>query len=232
MCGRYSLALDPDDIMSHYGVIVDGVVYTRRYNIAPGQQCTILVENAPGERKLATLKWGLVPSWSRDPSIANKLINARSETAAEKPSFRDAFRKRRCIVIADGFYEWGKAVMDGKKVPVRFERRDGAPLSLAGLWESWTPPESATPLHTFTILTTAANATMRHYHHRMPVLLEEENHTAWLDSRWQDVDGIMAMTRPAPDDLLTAREVSTRLNSVANDDPSVLEPPRDENSFL
>ncbi|MCC5876232.1 MAG: SOS response-associated peptidase [Candidatus Sumerlaeia bacterium] len=232
MCGRYSLALDPDDIMSHYGVIVDGVVYTRRYNIAPGQQCTVLLDDPPGGRTAGSFRWGLVPSWAKDPSIANKLVNARSETAAEKPSFRDAFRKRRCIVLADGFYEWGKAMMDGRKIPIRFERRDGAPLSLAGLWESWTPQGSATPLLTFTILTTAANDTMRPYHHRMPVLLEPANYTQWIDSAFNNVDRLMELTTPAPNDLLSAREVSTRLNSVANDDPSVLDPPRDENSFL
>lgn len=232
MCGRFSLALDPDEIASYFGVIVDGVVFTRRYNIAPGQNTTVIIDDPTTHRAVRLLRWGLVPSWAKDPAIGNKLINARSETAAEKPSFRGAIRKRRCIIPADAFYEWGKERLDGKKIPIRFSRRDGNPIALAGLWEEFRPASADPPLQTFTILTTSANHTMEAIHHRMPVILEPEAFPLWLDGGMTDPARLTPLLVPAPDDLLESRPVSTRLNSVQNDDPGLLDEPRDENSFL
>ncbi len=197
-----------------------------RYNVAPSQDVAVARDAEEG-RRLAMLRWGLIPAWAKDPAIGHKLINARSETAAEKPSFRSAFRHRRCLIPADGFYEWQRR---GKsRQPWLFGLRDGAPLLFAGLWERWTVPESATltgslaerspgdAVETCTILTTTANETVAPVHGRMPVILPPDAWDAWLAG--ED----MALG-PYPADAMTAHPVSTHVNRPANDDPRCVKP--------
>ena len=197
-----------------------------RYNVAPGQDVAV-VRAAESGRCLAMLRWGLIPAWAKDPKIAWKLINARSETAAEKPSFRAAFRHRRCLIPADGFYEWQR---EGKtRQPWLFGLRDGTPFAFAGLWEQWRIPEAAAhtgPLaerrpgdaaKTCTILTTAANDTVAPVHGRMPVILPPETWDAWLA-------GEEVPLAPYPADAMTAHPVSTLVNRAANEDPRCVEP--------
>ena len=197
-----------------------------RFNVAPSQDVAVVRANADG-RCLAMLRWGLIPAWAKVPAIGHRLINARSETAAEKPSFRAAYRNRRCLIPADGFYEWQRR---GKtRQPWLFGLSDGAPFAFAGLWERWTLPQAApltgslaerTPgdaVETFTILTTAANGTVAPVHSRMPVILPPEAYGPWLAG--EDVPLV-----PFPADGMTTHPVSTLVNRPANDDPRCVEP--------
>lgn len=221
MCGRFTLTQSGQVLMEELGLISIPEDYRPRYNIAPGQPILAARDGDEG-RKGAMLKWGLVPPWAKDPSIGNRMINARSETVGEKPSFRRAFDRRRCIIPADGFYEWRK---EGKrKIPVRFRMRDGRPFAFAGLWEAWRPPDGqGETLFTCTILTTDANELVQPVHDRMPVILTERSLDLWLD---RDVpgEGVASLLRPYPAEEMEAYEVSTRVNYVANDDPELIEP--------
>ena len=227
MCGRYSVTLPVEALARVFG-FAERPNLAPRWNLAPTQQAPVVrlrdgggIED--GGRRLVMLRWGLVPAWAKDVSMGATLINARAETVAEKPAFRGAFRKRRCLVPADGFYEW-KA--EGKvKQPWRIQRPDGAPFAFAGLWESWQPKEAgAAPLESFTIVTTDANATLAPVHHRMPVILT----TAEAQARWLDPaaapDALQALLTAAPDDFLTAFRVSTRVNSARVDDAACIAP--------
>lgn len=221
MCGRFTLTESGQVLMEELGLTWIPEDFRPRYNIAPSQLILAARDGDEG-RKAAMLKWGLVPSWAKDPSIGNKMINARSETVGEKPSFRRAFDRRRCIIPADGFYEWRK---EGKtKIPVRFRLRDGRPFAFAGLWEAWRPPGGdGEPLFTCTILTTTANELVQPVHDRMPVILSQESLDLWLD---RDVpgQGVTSLLRPYPAEEMEAYEVSTRVNSVVNDDPECIRP--------
>ena len=189
-----------------------------RYNIAPTQKAPVILEGPDGGRRMGLMRWGLVPFWADSPSIGNRLINARSETAASKPAFRDAWRRRRCVVPADGFYEWRKpgpdAGADGGKTPFWIHRADGRPLAMAGLWERWRDPASEEELHTFTILTRDATPWMVPLHARMPAVLEGELIGAWLHGAGLP-DGSYIP--------LSAHEVSRTVNSPAHDGPECLE---------
>jgi len=197
-----------------------------RYNLAPSQRAAVVRED-DGGRRLALLRWGLIPSWADDPRIGHRLVNARAETVAEMPAFRAAYRQRRCLVPADGFYEWLRR--GGAREPWLFFPRDRGLMAFAGLWESWKVPDGA-PLtgslaeyrpgdavETFTILTTRPNATVRPIHRRMPVILPSEAFGAWLSC------GEVALG-PAPDDLLAAHAVGLRVNSPRHDDPECVAP--------
>ncbi|MFH1724017.1 MAG: SOS response-associated peptidase, partial [Elusimicrobiota bacterium] len=170
MCGRYTQTADIKTLQRRFGFRAEGAAFAPRYNIAPGQTAPLVVRDEA--RRLALMRWGLVPSWAKDPAIGHRMINARSETIAEKPAFRKPFEKRRCLVVADGFYEWRRA--GRAKVPVRFVRKDGAPFAFAGLWDRWRVP-GETPLDTFTVLTTSANSLVAEVHARMPVILREDD---------------------------------------------------------
>jgi putative SOS response-associated peptidase YedK len=217
MCGRYTLTAEQEALQVALGV--EGLVHPRpRYNIAPTQEVPVVV--APGGRPEGrTLRWGLVPSWARDPAIGNRMINARSETAAEKPSFRGPFRRSRCLVPADGFYEWRKE--EAGKVPFWIHMEDQAPFTIAGLWDRWRGPDREN-LETFTILTTEPNELLRPIHDRMPVILGTEHREAWLDPR-ASVDDLKALLGPHPSGPMAVREVTTRVNSPRNDDPACIE---------
>ncbi len=219
MCGRYSLAV-PGDIVAELFALVGSPEISPRWNIAPTQSVGVIRAAPDGARHLSPLRWGLVPTWAKDAKIGNRMINARSETAASKPSFRNALRRRRCIVPADGFYEWRRTV-DGK-VPTRIQRRDGTPMALAGLWERWSRgPE---PLETFTILTTTPNHLLRPIHDRMPVILAPDDWQRWLDPDQQDARVVEPLMIPYPDGELEAFAVSTRVNSPRHDDPECAAP--------
>lgn len=177
MCGRFAFYSPSEATAALFGV--DGALAVEpRYNIAPTQFVAAIRENENNKRELTMLRWGLVPFWAKDPSIGNKMINARAETVAEKPSYRAAFKHRRCIVLADGFYEWHR---DGDvKVPHYISLLSGEPFGLAALWESWTDKESGESLNTTTLITTAANEFMQPLHHRMPVILQPESANDWM----------------------------------------------------
>lgn len=221
MCGRFSLNAAEAELRRLFGYDGPPLNLAPRYNIAPTQSAPVVAIGREGGRAMVMMRWGLVPSWAKDMTIGAKLINARSDSVAAKPSFRAAFAKRRCLVPADGFYEW-RAVPGGRKQPYRIRRPDGGPFAFAGLWEQWQGPEGR--LLSFTIVTTDANARLRPIHGRMPVVLAPEDFTGWLDAA-TPAKAALAMLRPCPDDWLVAEPVSTRVNNVRNDDPSCFDPP-------
>lgn len=200
-----------------------------RYNIAPSQPIAVITNQNPNQ--LAYVKWGLVPSWSKDPAIGNKMINARSETAAEKPSFRSAFKRRRCLIPADGFFEWTK--QDKKKVPMYIHLENNAVFAFAGLWETWQSPDGS-ELQTCTILTTEPNELIKPLHHRMAVILEPDTYDTWLSPDELPADALMPLMTAYPPETMRVYEVSTQVNSPANDNPSIIEPfdaPRQQTLF-
>ena len=222
MCSRYSLTSPPEAVRAYFRY-TNEAEFPPRYNIAPSQPVGIVRITPKAEREFALVRWGLVPQWVKDPREFSTLINARSETAAEKPSFRAAMRHRRCVVPADGFYEWtGPA---GAKCPHLARRREGGLLALAGLYENWLGADGS-EFESMAILTTSANHTMSHIHDRMPVILAPENFDLWLDCRPGTAENVHTLLRPAPDDLLEVVEVSRKLNNPRNEGPEVQEPVR------
>lgn len=218
MCGRTSLAVTVDVLSRRFDAQPrPGVEIPKRYNIAPGQDLAAIQNDATEEFDM--LDWGFIPQWADDPDDVPTPINARSETAAEKPMFRDAFEKRRCLIPADGFFEWkGRR---GSKQPYRIERVDREPYAYAGLWESWSPPEDEEPRVTCTILTTDANDVVSEVHDRMPVILEPDQEATWLNGG--SVDELQAVCDPYPDEELRAYPVSKRVNNPQNDSADLLE---------
>jgi putative SOS response-associated peptidase YedK len=228
MCGRYTLISPLDDLLDLFGVPEVHFDYRPRYNIAPSQDAPVLAEDQDG-RRIGLLRWGLIPPWADDPAIGSRMINARSETAAEKPSFRAAFGRRRCIVLADGFFEWSRPGLagrhtegDGKKVPYWIHLPTQKPFGMAGLWEKWSPAEGD-PIYTFTILTTEANDDLRPIHQRMPVILPPDEYGDWL-SLDTSPSHLQEMMAPYSVGVLDVRQVSTMVNSPRNDAPECVEP--------
>ena len=238
MCGRFTQRLSWAELHELMDLIGAPRNLQPRYNVAPGQEVAIVRAADPGPqsgigRRLSMLRWGLVPAWAKDRSISNRLINARSETVAEKPAFRAAYRRRRCLVPADGFYEWQRipprtAIRgSGTRQPWLFGLRDGSSFAFAGLWERWSAPEGPAgslfgpepgePVETFTILTTAANETVAPVHGRMPVILPSDAWGPWLAGEDMPLG-------PYPADEMHAHPVSTLVNKPANDDPRCVEP--------
>lgn len=224
MCGRYSLTTPVEALARLFG-FAERPNLVPRVNIAPGQEVAALRADDEGGRHFAWLRWGLVPSWAKDEKIGYRMINARAESVADKPAFRAAFCKRRCLILADGFYEW-RAEAGGKQ-PYRITLADGRPFAFAGLWECWEGAGRNRPLETCSIVTTEANARLRVLHDRMPVILEGADCAAWLDP-----DATAAATRPllrplAPEET-TFHAVSRRLNSATADDPALIAPLKGE----
>ena len=220
MCGRYSITTPLEALRRLFRF--DGLPnLAPRYNVAPTQEAPVVRRKAEGEgRELAMLRWGLVPNWAKDRKSAAKMINARAETAAEKPAFRSAFVKRRCLVLADGFYEW--QAVAGAKQPWRVVLADGAPFAMAGLWEHWRGPDGQV-LESFAILTTNANDRLAALHARMPAILPADAIGVWLDQNRPAAE-IAALLRPYPSDKMTAYAVSQRVNAVLNDDAGCIAP--------
>jgi putative SOS response-associated peptidase YedK len=220
MCGRFSLGAT-----IRIGQVFDLPDWPEtppRYNIAPSQAVPAVIQNREsGGREVRPFRWGLVPSWAKDPTIGNRLINARSETAASKPAFRTPLRDRRCLILADGFYEWKRE--GARKQPYYITLRDGAPFAFAGLWDHWAPADGQ-PLETCTILTTTPNAVLQPIHDRMPVILPPDAHTVWLDPTLRDVARVQALLTPYPADAMIAYPVSPRVNNPAYDAPECIAP--------
>jgi putative SOS response-associated peptidase YedK len=225
MCGRYLLHCTPD-ILAELLDLTEIPIVPPRYNIAPTQNVAVCRRTDKG-RELAFLRWGLVPSWSDDEKIGYKLLNARSETAAEKPAFRSAFRQRRCLIPATGFYEWQK--QGKKKQPFMAHRADQRPFVFAGLWER-NEREGAPPLETCTILTTEANALLRPLHERMPVILTKDVTNQWMDPAAKP-EQLKTLLKPIGDDFLTLTAVNPIVNNARVDDPRCAEPLGDGKLF-
>lgn len=227
MCGRYTLKTNRSKIEQQFDVD-DLQDFQPRYNIAPTQDCLIVRSGNPsGDRSAAWLHWGLIPSWTKDSSQSHGWINARSETAASKPSFRSAFKSRRCLVVADGFYEWNR--MGSAKMPYHFTVNHSSPFAMAGLWERWQPPGTDEDgiMETFTILTTTANETLAQHHDRMPVIIDPEFYDDWLNPFLVDAESVKRLIHPYPSRHMLARAVNPRVNNIHFDGPECLEPPPD-----
>lgn len=212
------------DMFEAYSLVSAALNVQPRFNIAPTQPIVAITAASQGNGNTATFfQWGLVPSWAKDVAIGSKMINARSETVAEKPAFRAAFRRRRCLIPASGFYEWQKRP-GAAKLPFWISAADGGLLTFAGLWENWISADGS-ELQTCTIITTTANDSLAPIHARMPVILAREDFGAWLDANDEtDTAAALALLRPAPAKITTAWPVSTRVNNVRNDDASLVEP--------
>jgi putative SOS response-associated peptidase YedK len=220
MCGRFTLKSGSQKLAEAFPLF-EAPELEPRYNIAPTQQVAAarILPDGP-KQEIVLLHWGLIPSWADDPSIGNRLINARAETVAEKPSFRSAFRKRRCLVLADGFFEWQK--VDGKKQPYYFQLKDNCPFAFAGLWEHW--ERVGKKIESGTILTTAANDLLRNVHDRMPVILHPADYERWLDPDNQTGKNLDKLLCPFPAEEMQSFPVSTHVNNPRNDDPRCVEP--------
>ena len=220
MCGRYSLKADIAQLAMRFEFAADEAIHEPAYNIAPTQQ--VLTVTNDGERRAGYMRWGLIPFWAKDAKIGYRMINARGETVAEKPSFRTALRKRRCLILADGFYEWQK--LGGKqKRPMRIVLKSGEPFAFAGLWETWKDPEGEL-IKSCTIITTAANDFLRPIHDRMPVILPRESESFWMDKDVEDPLALTSVIAPYPDDEMDAFEVSTLVNNTRNKGSEVIDP--------
>lgn len=225
MCGRFASTTPPDKLAAYFGAeapIVEDEEVAADYNVAPTRDVPA-VRVRDDVRQLDYLRWGLVPRWAKDLRIGSKMINARAETVATKNSFRSAFKKRRCIVAADGFYEWKR--LDPKtKQPMYIHRVDGDPLAFAGLYERWVDAEQHREFHTCTIITTTPNNVMAPIHNRMPVLLAPSRWDEWLDPDNDNIDVLQQLLVPAPDELLATYAVSDQVNNVRNNEPGLLDP--------
>ncbi|XSG85033.1 MAG: SOS response-associated peptidase [Methylohalobius sp. ZOD2] len=220
MCGRYFLTVSGEEIRRRFGC-VNAIEWPPRYNIAPSQPIPMAI--APDDRargrRLTFARWGLIPFWSRDESIGRRLINARAETLAERPAFREALRCRRCLIPAEGFYEWQRT--ERRKQAYAIRRRDGDLIAFAGLWESWRHPRSGEEIVSCVIITTAANRTISPLHRRMPAILEENAWDAWLDPTDTTTQDLLA---PCGDAILEIQPVSAYINNPRHDDPRCLDP--------
>lgn len=211
MCGRYTLT-DPADL-EELAELGETLAWTPRYNVAPTQSVPVL-RSREGRLELALLRWGLVPSWAKDLRIGNRMANARAETVMDKPAFRAAFRRRRCLVPATGFYEW-RALGEGRRSPKQpyfIRPKSRRAMCFAGLWEHWQGP-AGEAVESFTIITTEANGTVRPIHERMPVIIAARDYRRWLDPQDHDVEGLAELLVPAPDDMLELYPVSTFVSS-------------------
>jgi putative SOS response-associated peptidase YedK len=233
MCGRFTLHHTTQEVAERFAVQQVLFPLEARYNIAPAQAVPVVANSTlAGARWLEAMKWGLVPFWSKDPEIGNRLINARAETLAEKPAYKQALKRRRCIIPSDGFYEW--KAESGGRVPHHIRRRDGELFGFAGLWEEWESPDGS-PLRTCTIITVAPNELMAPIHNRMPAILRAEDEAAWLDPELKNTDAIVVMLRAYPAEEMEAYPVSRHVNAPQNDDPACLqrdEPKREQGSLF
>ncbi len=221
MCGRYLITTPVEAIRQIFGVDQRPNL-APRYNVAPTQSVPIIRLGEAG-RELVTVRWGLVPFWAKDLKIGARMINAKAETVAEKPAFRDGYKRRRCLVLADGFYEWKK--LDGRKQPYLIRLKTAEPFAFAGLWADWKDTESGERIESCTIITTEPNALTAKIHNRMPVILPPPAHELWLDPEAADGRSLLC---PFPAEAMEAFPVSPRVGNVKNDDPGLIEPLPDQ----
>jgi putative SOS response-associated peptidase YedK len=221
MCGRYSFAIEDALIQERFGIRVRTAIYKARYNCAPTQNLAVIANDAPDTLKY--FRWGLFPSWAKEPSIGSKLINARAETLPEKPSFRNLFRNRRCLVPATGFFEWKR---NGRDTPWRdptpwhIRLKNGDPFSFAGLWDQWVSPDGEI-VHSFTIITTSPNNLTKQIHDRMPVILHRDDEQRWISSKPDP--SLVDLLKPFPAEMMEAWPVSTLVNSPKNEMPEIMD---------
>jgi putative SOS response-associated peptidase YedK len=214
MCGRFSATFDYREIKVRWNLYGD-LSFAPRYNIAPSQEVPVILRNE-SRNEAKPMRWGLVPSWAQDPSLGQRMINARAETLLEKPSFKQLVARRRCLVPADGFYEWRRE--GNRKVPMWIYLKNRVPFAFAGLWDYWRDPAGDKELYSFTIITTEANVLLRPIHNRMPVIYDKEMGRQWLEESFGDQPMILAaVLRPWPSELMEAHDVSTLVNSPEND---------------
>jgi putative SOS response-associated peptidase YedK len=224
MCGRFVSASSPDEIARYFDAEAPEALLEPSYNVAPTNDVYAVLDDG-GVRRLDAFHWGLVPIWAKDPRQGSKMINARAETLAAKNAYKPAFKRRRCIIPADGFYEWKKIPGQKTKQPHFIHRPDGEPLAFAGLWEVWRGPDKqGDPLRSCTIVTTSANETMQPLHDRMPVILPASAWEEWLDPANDDIDTLGKLLVPAPPELIVTHPVSTEVNSVRNKGAELIEP--------
>ena len=221
MCGRFTLTADPDQLRQVFPWLNIPIDIEPRYNVAPSQPVAVIPND--GNNRLDFYKWGLVPSWSKDPKIGNRMINARAETVHEKPSFRSAFRRRRCLIPANGFYEWKREEGSNVKTPMYVTMKSGQPFAFAGLWEIWQSPEGG-ELPTCTIITTRPNIFMEDIHNRMPVILPVDGYELWLDPGEPDLEQLKTLLQPYPSEEMMAFPVSRVVNNPANDTEACIQP--------
>ena len=217
MCGRFSLTMPLEDVKERFEVEIPGDLYEPRYNAAPGQNILLIPQESPN--KADFYRWGLVPSWAKDPKIGNKLINARAETVAQKPAFRNSFKRYRCLVPADGFYEWDKK--SGTRLPYRFTFKDGRIFSFAGIYDHW-KDKNGDELRSFSIITTEANRPISQVHDRMPVILNQDDELHWINPRLE-LDEAKKLLKPYPEMELEMYQISTMINSPTNDTAEALQ---------
>jgi len=221
MCGRFTLTVDPSELQDvlPFATVAADATWAPRYNIAPTQPVAVVANN--GKNALEFFRWGLIPSWAKDSSIGNRMINARAETLAEKPSFRNAFKRRRCLIPADGFYEWRKD--SASKTPMYVRLKSGEPFAFAGLWEAWRAPDGKTVL-SCAIITTTPNSLMEKIHDRMPVILKPDAYERWIDPAESDPEALGRLLKPYPASHMTAHAVSKLVNKPENDSPQCVVP--------
>ena len=217
MCGRFTLRTDPEQLALRFGCQFPADL-APRYNIAPTQAVAAVRAEAEGRRQFTLLRWGLIPSWAKEASIGNRLINARAESVATKPAFRAAFQRRRCLVLADGFYEWKKT--GRAKEPYYIRMPDEKPFAFAGLWDRWRDPQGGEPVESCTIITTAASPEVRQIHDRMPVILDEAGCAQWLDPREEGPERLQSLLRPWH--ALRIDAVDRRVNNPRHEGPSCI----------
>ncbi len=217
MCGRFTLTAKTEKIADDFGIdeVKDDIGFG--YNIAPGRNVAAIIED--GTRRLGLLKWGLIPSWAKDPSIGNRMINARAETLTEKTTFKGLVKRNRCLVVADGFFEWRSE--GGQKKPFYIFLKSRSLFAFAGLWDIWTSPDGE-KVPTCTIITTKPNNVLKNIHSRMPVILTDKHIDLWLDRTVQDRDQLNSLLKPYPDDEMDFHEVSTKVNSPGNDSAELI----------
>lgn len=224
MCGRFTLRTPLKQVADAFDLeptlLADGVEWPARYNIAPTQDVAVVRQGSGEGRKLSWLRWGLIPSWADDPAIGNRMINARGESLATKPAYRDAFRRRRCLVVADGFYEWKQQARP--KQPYHIRLADEQPFAFAGLWDHWERGELS--IDSCTIVTTDANELLRPLHQRMPVIVDPADYATWLDPQCQEPETLEALLTSYAADRMTMSPVSTVVNSARSDSPQCLAP--------
>ena len=218
MCGRFVVFSDLKDIQRAFDIPATQTEVKPSYNVAPTHQVYVVVQRA-GANALETMRWGLIPSWAKDEKIGSRMINARAESVAEKPSFKRSLQKRRCLVIADGFYEWHTE--DGKKTPMFIRLKTDEPIGFAGLYDTWKSPDGE-EITSCTIITTSANSMMQKIHERMPVILSKEAQKTWLDPEIQDVEKLVALLKPYSADKMQAYPVSPQVNSPKNNSAELI----------
>ena len=221
MCGRFTLTIDPLHLQEAFpwAVIPDNLV--PRFNIAPSQPVAVIPNT--GDNTVSMYRWGLIPSWSKDVSIGERMINARSETLAEKPSFRNAYRRRRCLILADGFFEWKQSPSMKTKQPIYIKLKEAHPFAFAGLWELWSAPDGS-EIHSCTIITTQPNSLLEPIHNRMPVILSPKSYNKWLSPNDMLPTQLNELLVSYPADEMIAYPVSKLVNSPQNDSPELINP--------